>query len=83
MSCRLPWKRWTDQLARANGNLRRLQVARGLRVAHGLHITHHRELHLFRKLFWLLVVGAIVLGSWLAYRYYTTGELPELVAVQR
>jgi sortase (surface protein transpeptidase) len=47
----------------------------------GLTIEHKREFHLWKWLFWLLVIGFILASSWFAYRWYTTGEEPPLIPI--
>lgn len=45
-------------------------------MARGLEIRHKRDLHLWLWLFWVILILAVAMAAWFAYRWYTTGELP-------
>jgi len=51
-------------------------------MATGLHIKHVRELHLFRRLFWLIIITALALSIWFGYKYFESGELPPFVSAR-
>ena len=50
-------------------------------VRQGLEIKHKRNYHWVSVVLWLFLFTLLIAAAWIGYRYFTTGELPQVLSV--